>query len=200
MVGISEGEKEHSSTPATVLQIFCHLRQGLAIHRAGDLPDQVTGGNTHRIALPGGIDFRHDHHIRLFQLLNKFRKQRLGTGVGVGLEGNHKPMIAHRTDSLNGGSQFIRVMGIVIVDHSAVVFTLIFHTAASAMEGSQARAYCLAGNAQHPGCAGHSQRVEGVMLAQHAEIHMAIERTVADHIKMPPIGAHVGRSYPVFRL
>jgi hypothetical protein len=50
------------------------------------------------------------------------------------------------------------------------------------VESSQAPGSHIAGNAQHPGRTGSRQRIEGIVLAHHTQIQVAVVFTVADHI------------------
>ena len=56
----------------------------------------------------------------------------------------------------------------------------------------KAMGYRLAGNAHHPGGGSGCKGVHGVVFSQHAHIQMAVGFSVAHHVKMPPIGAHIG--------
>ncbi len=89
-------------------QVVGDLRQGLAIDGAGNFPHQIHRGDAGGVALPGGVNFRQHQHIRLFQLPDEVGKQRLGAGVGVGLEGQHQAAAGHAgPHGADGGRYFI---------------------------------------------------------------------------------------------
>ena len=50
------------------------------------------------------------------------------------------------------------------------------------MEGGQTPGSHIAGNTQHPGRTGSSQRIEGIVLAHHSQIQVAVVFIVADHV------------------
>ena len=179
-------------------QHLSDLRKGLAVDCIGNLIDQIVGRNTDGILLTGSVDLSHQQHIGLCQFPDKIREQRMGSGVSMGLECQHQTSAGHGCpDGGNGGKHLIRMVGIVVIDIRAVELALVLHAASGAMEGSEALGDCPAFNAQHPGAASGSQRIESIVLAQNAHIQMAIELAVTDHIKMLPVGTDVTGGDPV---
>ena len=81
---------DHVPFPDVLPQESRHIRQRFTVNRAGNPLRQIGGGDAAGIPLPGGIDFRQNHHIRLLQLPDEVIKQRLGAGIGVGLECQHQ--------------------------------------------------------------------------------------------------------------
>ena len=70
-----------SQNQITGLHIFTkelgYLRQGFAEHTAGNLLCQISRGNTHRIPLPGRIDFSQHQQVGLLQFPEEVIKQRM---------------------------------------------------------------------------------------------------------------------------
>ena len=79
-----------------------NLRQGFAEHGTGDLRGQVHRGDTYGVSLPGCIDLSQHQLIGLTQFSDKVIKQRMGTAIGMGLEGQHQPLV--RTASMVAAS------------------------------------------------------------------------------------------------
>lgn len=102
--------------------------------------------------LPCGVNFRQHRHIRQLQLLHELGKQRLGAGVGVGLEGADDPLIAHGAGGGQQGMELTGMVGVVVVDLRPMICPLVLHAAACAVEGLQPTGYRLAGQTQHIRC------------------------------------------------
>ena len=101
---------------------------------AWDSGRQVLGGNTHLIFLPGGKNFRQESHVRLLQNRRKLGKQRLGAGIGMGLEGTDHPLIAQAGRRLQQSLKLSWMLGIVVIDRSTLDHSLILKPAAGPPE------------------------------------------------------------------
>lgn len=86
----------------------------------GDLSGQLAGGNADVIGLPGGVYLRQHGDICQLQFPDKVLKQRLGAGVGMGLEGTDDPLIGH---GAGGGQQCMKLPGMmcVVIKHIGAV-------------------------------------------------------------------------------
>ena len=84
------------------------------------------------------------------------------------------------------------MVGIVIIDVRSIKLALIFHTASSAVEGSQALCGSLTRDSHHPCHTGSCQGIDGIVLAVNRQFKVAILLAVADHIKPPPVIRYIG--------
>ena len=111
----------------------------------------------------------------------------------MGLEGQHHPLVAHGAHGFQSRLQLVGMVGIIVVNVRTVELALELHPPSRAVEGLDALGNRLPGNAHHPGGGRRRQRVHGIVPSQHAHIQMAVVFPVADHVKVPPVGVHIGR-------
>ena len=86
------------------LQAALHVVQRGAVFRAGNALGQILGGDAQRVLLPGSVDLRQQGDVGTAQLPDEVAEQRLGAGVGVGLEGADDALIAQRPDGVQQGT------------------------------------------------------------------------------------------------
>lgn len=86
-----------------------------------------------------GVDLRQHRHIRQLKLPDEVVKQRLGAGVGVGLEGADHPVIAHGPGGGQQGVKLRRVVGIVVIHRRPVIAALVLEPASGPVEILQAQ-------------------------------------------------------------
>ena len=108
----------------------------------------------------------------------------MGPGVGVGLEGQDHPLVAHGPHRIDRGVELTGMVSIIVIHIRAVELSLELHPAVRAGEGGKALGHRLSGDPQTPGRGGRRQSVEHIVLTGHLQIQMAVVRTVADHIEM----------------
>lgn len=111
----------------------------------------------------------------------------------MGLEGQHHPLVAHGAHGFQSRLQLVGMVGIIVVNIRAVELALELHPPSRAVEGLDALGDHLSGNAHHPRGSRRRQSVHGIVPAQNAHVQMAVVFPVADHVKVPPVGVHIGR-------
>ena len=85
------------------------------------------------------------------------------------------------------------MVSVVVINIRAVELALELHAPSRAVEGLDALGDRLSGNAHHPRGSRRRQSVHGIVPAQNAHVQMAVVFPVADHVKVPPVGVHIGR-------
>ena len=121
------------------------------------------------------------------ELPDEVGEERLGAGVGVGLEGAENPAVAQGSGGGEEGMELSGVVGIVVVDIGTVVAALELHPPSRPGEVVQRPGGHVAGDPGKVGGGTGSQGVHGIVPARHREGDMGIGLAVADDVKLPPV-------------
>ena len=89
------------------------------------------------------------------------------------------------------------MVGVVIIDRSAVKYALFLHAAICTGKACQSVTDMLTVNAQHPGCACGAQCIEQIVLANDLQIQVAVKLLITVHIKVLEFLGHMDRPNPI---
>ena len=157
--------------------------EGRTVDRAGDFPAEVSGGDAQGILLPGGVDFGKDHDFGDFQLFHKAVKELGGPGIGMGLESDHKPFVAHAHGGGQEGVELVGMVGVIVIDFRAVVGPLMLEPPPGTRKGGESLLHGFSRQAQHVSRRRSRQCVQDVMLAPDMKLHVGVKLPMDCHVE-----------------
>ena len=112
--------QDQVARPGDLAQPLLNQREGGVVFRIGYFPGHLLRADAQIVLLPGGIDIGQDHLVRQGERLQEVLIQRLGAGVGMGLEHADDAIKIHLPRRAQRGRHLAGVVGVIVHHQGAV--------------------------------------------------------------------------------
>jgi hypothetical protein len=146
-----------------------------------DCLDQWCHLDPRDLALAGGVDLRHEQHVRVVEGGHELVPEVAGARVAVGLEDDDDPPIVNLARRSQGRADLGRVVSVVVDHVDAVGLALVFEASLDAEEGVERFGGRGEGHVQLQRHRQGRQRVEHVVASRHLHARGAQALAAAAH-------------------